>query len=400
MEIPASVLGRALTHPLFCGLATLWLLLATSVGCWWQSDEPEGGPPPVGSSATAKEEVTATSVLNQMAAAYRKASTYQDAGTVTIRFEQQGQKVDEKFDFSVAFARPNKLRLDCYNVVLRNDGKQVYGYIKDIEDVAGQVLALDAPEKLSMENMVLDASMQDIIRGGVAQAPPQLVLLFAENALDLILANVKAPLLLPSKSYEGDACHRVRIDSEEGSLVLWIDERTFALRRADFPTIAFQKNLEQGGPVTRLELFAEFSGARFDAAVPDAAFEFEVPAGAKLVKRLLGPAPSPPSKLLGKEAPEFSFTTVDGAKITREAIKDKVVVLDFWFTQCTPCQQSFPLLNKVYQRFKDSENVVFLAVNADDSSLTNDAVRETMKSWGSELPLAAIRTRTYARPLT
>jgi thiol-disulfide isomerase/thioredoxin len=250
------------------------------------------------------------------------------------------------------------------------------------------VLALEAPEKLTMENMVLDASMQDIIRGGVAQAPPQLVLLFAENALDLILANVKAPLLLPSKSYEGDPCHRVRIDSEEGSLVLWIDERTFALRRADFPTIAFQKNLEQGGPVTRLELFAEFAGAKFDAAVPDAAFGFEVPAGAKLVKRLLGPAPSPPSKLLGKEAPEFSFTTVDGTKITREAIKDKVVVLDFWFTQCTPCQQSFPLLNKVYQRFKDAENVMFLAVNADDSSIANEAVRETMKNWGSELPLA------------
>jgi cytochrome c biogenesis protein CcmG/thiol:disulfide interchange protein DsbE len=362
----------------------LWLLLAGTVGCG-ESGDAAGGPPPV---TNASEELTAESVLKRMATAYRRSTTYQDAGTVTLRFEQQGQKVDEKFDFSVAFARPNKLRLDCYQVVLRNDGKNVYGFLKDIEDVAGQVLALEAPAELSLTNMVLDASMQDVMRSGVAQAPPQLVLLMADNALELILAGAKPPLLLPSKNYESQPCHRVRVDSEDGSLVLWIDEQTFALRRVDYPTTAFQKNLEQNGPVSGLELYAEFSGCKFNAAVPDVAFQFEVPAEARLVKRLLGPAPSPPSKLLGQPAPEFIFTTIDGKKVTREDIKDKVVVLDFWFTQCTPCQESFPLMNKVYQRYKDSDKVVFLAVNADDNTLTDAAVRETMKSWGSELPLA------------
>jgi len=341
------------------------------------------------STATANaEELTAETVLKRMAKAYREARSYQDAATVTLKFEQQGQKVNEKFDFSVAFVRPNKLRIDCYGVVLRNDGKQVHGYIKDVEDLAGQVLKLESPAQLSIENMVLDSSMQEAMRGGVAQAPAQLVLLMADNALEMILANAKTPLLLPSKNYESDPCHRVRIDSEEGSLLLWIDEKTLALRRVDFPTTAFQKNLEQNGPVSGLELYADFSGAKLNAAVPDEAFKFEVPTDAKLVKRLLGPAPSAPSKLLGKPTPEFSFTTVDGAKVTREEIKDKVVVLDFWFTQCTPCEQSFPLMNKVYQQYKNSDKVMFLAVNADDNSLTNQAVSQTMKSWGSELPLA------------
>ena len=326
-------------------------MLAGTVGCG-QSDEPSGGPPPVTSQANADENLTAEAVLRRMATAYRQAKTYQDAGTVTLRFQQQGQKVDEKFDFSVAFSRPNKLRLDCYQVVLRNDGKHVHGFLKDIEDVAGQVLALDAPAELTLSNMVLDASMQDIMRSGVAQAPPQLVLLMADNALELILANAKPPLLLPSKSYESQPCHRVRVDSEDGSLVLWIDEQTFALRRVDYPTTAFQKNLEQNGPVSGLELYAEFSGCKFNTAVPEVAFQFEIPAEARLVKRLLGPAPSPPSKLLGKPAPEFGFTTIDGRKMTRDDIKDKVVVLDFWFTQCTPCQESFPLMNKVFQASK------------------------------------------------
>ena len=105
----------------------------------------------------------------------------------------------------------------------------MYGYIKDIEDVAGQVLSLEAPAELSLANMVLDNSMQDILRSGVAQAPPQLILLVADNALEMILANSKPPLLLPTNSYKGETCRRVRIDSDDGSLVLWIDERTFAL---------------------------------------------------------------------------------------------------------------------------------------------------------------------------
>jgi thiol-disulfide isomerase/thioredoxin len=383
--ISSSLSMRRILMPRCIGLTALWLLLAGAVGCE-PSDEPLGGPPPVQTAAT--EPVTAESVLKQMAAAYRRANTYQDAATVALRFEQQGQKVDEKFDFSVAFVRPNKLRLDCYNVVLRNDGKQVYGFIKDIEDVAGQVLSLEAPAELSLNNMVLDNSMQDILRSGVAQAPPQLVLLAADNALDMILANSKPPLLLPTKTYEGESCHRVRIDSDDGSLLLWIDERTFAVRRVDFPTAAFQKNLEQNGPVKGLELYAEFSGAKFNAPVPDAAFQFEVPKEAKLVKRLLGPAPSPPSKLLGQPAPDFAFTTIEGQKLTRDDIKDKVVVLDFWFTQCTPCQESFPLMNKVYERYKGNDKVMFVAVNADDASLSDQTVRDTMKAWGSSLPLA------------
>jgi alkyl hydroperoxide reductase subunit AhpC/outer membrane lipoprotein-sorting protein len=362
-------------------MASLWLLLAGTVGCWQTA--PAGGPPPV-----AGEEVTADSVLKRMAAAYRKATSYQDAGAVTLRFEQQGQKVNEQFDFSVAFVRPNKLRLDCYGVVLRNDGKQVRGYLKNVEDVAGQVLQLDSPAELTIENMVLDMSMQEMLRGGIAQAPPQLVLLLADKATEMILANSKSVLLLPSKKYEDDLCYRVRVDSEEGSLMLWIDEKTLALRRVDFPTTAFQKDLEQNGPVNGLELYAEFAGAKLNAPVPDEAFAFEVPPDAKLVKRLLGPAPSPPSKLLGKPAPEFAFTTIDGGSVTRESIKDKIAVFDFWFTQCTPCQQSFPVMNKVYERYKDSDKVMFLTVNADDETLSNQTVRDTAKSWGGNLPLA------------
>ncbi len=371
-----------------CLRLTLALIaLGTLQGCDRTSPGAADGKSPKTAGET---EPTAAELLVSMAKSYREAKSYQDAATVTLRFEQNGQQVNETFDFNVAFVRPNKLHVDCYGLELRNDGKKVRGWIRGNEDLAGQVLELDAPTDLNLFNMIIDFSMQQVLEQGVAQTPPPLVLLLADNALDLITQKSQTPVLLPAKSYEEQPCHRVRIDSEFGSLVLWIDQASNVLRRIDFPVASFKRELEQtnGGPVSDLALFADFAGARFNESVPDAAFQMEVPKEAKLVRRLWGPAPSPPSELLGKQAPAFEFTRIDGEKITADSLKGKIAVLDFWFTQCTPCQQGFPLLNKVYERYKNRDDVVFISVNADANTVSDQTVRETHKTWGSQLPLA------------
>jgi thiol-disulfide isomerase/thioredoxin len=380
---------RVFTSWTICGLQLTLALFAVCVlqGCGQKSSGTNDG----GNSAmTAGDDLTAAELLTRMATAYRQAKTYQDAATVTLRFEQNGQQVNETFDFNVAFVRPNKLHVDCYGLELRNDGRTVRGWIRGNEDFAGQVLEIDAPADLNLFNMIVDYSMQQVLEQGVAQTPPPLVLLLAENALDLITQKSKTPLLLPVKNYEDQPCHRVRIDSEYGSLVLWIDQGSYVLRRIDFPIASFKRELEQtyGGPVSDLALFADFTGAKFNEAVPEAAFQMEIPKGAKLVRRLWGPAPSPPSELLGKAVPAFEFVNVDGEKITPDTLKGKITVLDFWFTQCSPCQQGFPLLNKVYERYKNRDDVGFITVNADSNAVSDQTVRETHKAWGSTLPLA------------
>jgi len=64
--------------------------------------------------------------------------------------------------------------------------------------------------------------------------------------------------------------------------------------------------------------------------------------------------------------PEVDFTLKDlkGNEVTLSALKGKVVVIDFWATWCGPCKQSFPYLQKVYEKYQNNEKVVFLAVNA------------------------------------
>lgn len=67
------------------------------------------------------------------------------------------------------------------------------------------------------------------------------------------------------------------------------------------------------------------------------------------------------SKLVGNTAPDFTVTTIDGKKVSIKSLKGKVVVLNFWFTQCPPCREEMPTLNTFVDKYKDNKDVVFLA---------------------------------------
>lgn len=69
------------------------------------------------------------------------------------------------------------------------------------------------------------------------------------------------------------------------------------------------------------------------------------------------------ASLIDKPAPDFTLVGLDGKKVTLSKLKGKVVVVDFWATWCGPCIQSFPHLQKVYEKYSKDPNVVILAVN-------------------------------------
>jgi|SRR5271156_3920385 len=52
-------------------------------------------------------------------------------------------------------------------------------------------------------------------------------------------------------------------------------------------------------------------------------------------------------------APDFSFSTLEGATISNSALRGKVVLLDFWGTWCPPCRESVPTLVGLQKKFSD-----------------------------------------------
>jgi thiol-disulfide isomerase/thioredoxin len=84
----------------------------------------------------------------------------------------------------------------------------------------------------------------------------------------------------------------------------------------------------------------------------------------------------------------FALMDLQGNAIRSSALKDKILVLDFWTTWCGACLQSFPELQSVYEKYRANPNVAFLAVNMGRDGDTPEKVREFINAHRYTFPVA------------
>jgi peroxiredoxin len=71
---------------------------------------------------------------------------------------------------------------------------------------------------------------------------------------------------------------------------------------------------------------------------------------------------------IGNKIPEFKMTDIKGKKWSSKDLKDKIAVLNFWFVECPPCIAEMPSLNKLVEKYKSNDNVVFLSIADSDKA--------------------------------
>lgn len=152
----------------------------------------------------------------------------------------------------------------------------------------------------------------------------------------------------------------------DGRIQAWIDPNSSFVLRMETTGFMHLPGKPGGGEIKQSMTLRSM---RVDTPVPDSAFEFTPPEGAREVSEF-GKSPSPPVELAGKPAPALRVEALDGRTYELWELGGKVVLLDFWATWCAPCIKALPDLENLHREFSGSGLVVLgLAVNDDRAAV-------------------------------
>ena len=92
-----------------------------------------------------------------------------------------------------------------------------------------------------------------------------------------------------------------------------------------------------------------------------------------------------PSPLIGKPAAPFTLKTFDGEQISLEALRGKVVVVNFWASWCFPaCYEEGPVLARAWETFK-GRDVIMIGIDIQDKE---EAAKKFLKEFNYTFPNA------------
>lgn len=81
----------------------------------------------------------------------------------------------------------------------------------------------------------------------------------------------------------------------------------------------------------------------------------------------------------GTAAPSFIAKNMQGERLDLDEMKGSLVVLNFWFIGCKPCQVEIPELNELVEKYKN-EDVKFVAIALDNQmAIENFLTRKAFK---------------------
>ena len=79
---------------------------------------------------------------------------------------------------------------------------------------------------------------------------------------------------------------------------------------------------------------------------------------------------------IGSEIPDFTVTTFSGETYQKSQLAGKIILLNFWSSWCSTCDEEGAVLEEVWQEVREDGEIVFIGVNYVDTEKASLAFLE------------------------
>jgi thiol-disulfide isomerase/thioredoxin len=302
-------------------------------------------------------------LLRRVADAYKALDSYSDDGQFVVAMTLGEKPRREARPVRLTFNRPNKIDLDVGSVRLISDGKTLTTVVRPLK----KYTTAKAPAKIGIDTF-REGPAGPLLFGGPTGAPTFIL-------LNLIVGTNPDTLL----EALGGTCRveagAIRIDHREGpDLLIRIDPTTRLISAIEMKIAPSRTG---GGTTPSIKQFGWTAGVIATQPPDERSFAFVVPVGFASTKDLTARAGDTGAgaryaveETIGKPAPDFRLTLLDGPgkvrEVTKHELAGKVVVIDFWATWCGPCIVELPEIKKLVAYYNPrKQDVLIVALSQD-----------------------------------
>lgn len=301
--------------------------------------------------------------LDTLREAYSHLKSLNLTGTISGKFDVDGETGNPSGSFTSSFQAPNLFRHETKDeVTFGSTGQQVYLFVPGQNIYIKSDAPKGRPVLSDLPTQVADAlKEQDLSLALAVSADPERALL--DGASQVKRAD--------DVTIDGVACQALALAMPGGDVTIAVDPKTHLIRRLNADMTRTLKS--RGADVVKsATVTLDYPTVTPDAQTKPEQFAWSPPPGAKEYQ-----APADANALAGKPAPAFKLKGLDGKDVSASDLKGQVYILDFWATWCGPCVHSLPELDKIYQANKDAGLKVFAVNLQEDKETVDKFVKQT-----------------------
>ena len=352
------------------GALSVVLFIVAAAGC---SQSSSVAAPPAASDKPGDAKV----VLKQLAPFYREKTSFQVEVEQKMSMKVGPVNNTMESDTKLTVERPNHFAMRQKNA------QMAFDVVSD-----GEQLSMSIPMLKQYTQTAAPASLDELlanptIMGGMGGRGP-LLDVFADDPYKTLMEGVTGDEYAGREKIGDVETHHLKFAQDQFDWELWVavGEQPVVVQAA----FDMKKSLAASGlgeeqlKGAQFSIVQRYKNWRFDQKLPDDAFKFEPPQGAKKVADFFaggtGGAEPEISPLVGKPAPDVDLELLDGGRLNLKEQKGKVVVLDFWATWCGPCVREMPLVAKVADAYREKGVSLYCLNQREDSDTIRDFLKD------------------------